>query len=434
MKKILNILFILALTAVYTSCTSEVDDVFDKSSAQRMQETLKIDKQILTSAANGWLMSYYGNTTYGGYNLYVNFKEDNTVTVSNELFGTSAVTSHYKLEQSSGVILSFDEYNELFHFFSNPANPSGIGTNGKGMEGDLEFRVLSASADSIVMKGKKHSSKIVMKPAASDFDWSSYINTVEKVENSYAFARYAFVVGENQFITTNSYRCFSVTTTIGENETTISVPYIVTDKGLEFYKPLVLDGKTVTGVSYVSDLEAGAEEWPALNDPTVKMVPQPLPLNEQFVNGDWNIAYSNLGAYATAYWNYVKSGEEAVGESLYAAWFGLDKNNKFGLIFYSLAGSSLYSGTLYFTYALSGDDMITMYYNGTADGDGSWYYKNANFNYAVYPFGYNSSQTRTFKITADDLYNPSYLILTDQNQANNVIKLVPNLVLNPFDN
>ena len=73
MKKILNILLILALSVIYTSCSNEVDDVFDKSSALRMQEALKNYKAVLTAPANGWLMEYYGNTDYGGYNMFVKF-------------------------------------------------------------------------------------------------------------------------------------------------------------------------------------------------------------------------------------------------------------------------------------------------------------------------------------------------------------------------
>lgn len=47
----------------------------------------------------------------------------------------------------------------MIHFFSDPANPDGIGDNGKGMEGDLELRVLTATADSVVMLGKKRGTK-----------------------------------------------------------------------------------------------------------------------------------------------------------------------------------------------------------------------------------------------------------------------------------
>lgn len=433
MKKILNILFVLAFTAIYTSCTNEVDDVFDKSSAQRIQETLQTTKDLLTSAKNGWVVSYYGNTNYGGYNLYVDFKGDN-VTVRNELYGDASATSHYKVEQSAGAILSFDEYNELFHFFSNPSNPAGIGSNGKGMEGDLEFRILSASPDSIVMRGKKHGSKVVMKAAATDFDWNNYINTIKEVEASYDYSRYNFVVGDNEFATTSTgYRCLSVTKTVDDDEVTVSVPYIVTSKGLEFYSPLELDDKIITGITYNKGV-AVEEGWPTLNDPTIKLVPVALPLNQQFLSKDWYIAYSNLGEFAQKYWDYVEAGEESVGEVLYAAWFGKNSSNRFGLCFRSFDGSTTYAGTLYFNYTLTDQDTITLNFSSSADNNGQWYYNNAKFNYAVYPFGYNSNQPRTFKIETDNVYNPSYLILTDQNQPNNIIKLVPEAVIDPFNN
>ncbi len=433
MKKILNILFVLAFTAVYTSCTSEVDDVFDKSSAQRIQETLQTDKQLLTSAKNGWLVSYYGNTTYGGYNLYLDFKDDH-VTVRNEVYGTASATSHFKLEQSAGAILSFDEYNELFHFFSNPANPAGIGSNGKGMEGDLEFRILSASADSIVMSGKKHGSKVVMKAAADDFNWESYINTIQEIENYYDFSRYSFIVGDKEFATSSTrYRCLNVTKPVDGDKVTVSVPYIITEKGMEFYKPLELDSKTITGISY-SKGAALEEGWATLNDPTIKLVPVAMPLNQQFLSKNWYITNSNLGAYAQKYWKTVKTAEESIGESLYAAWFGLNSENRFGFNFSSTDGSKRYNGILYFSYTLTGNDTITLNFSGTADSNGQWYYKNAKFQYAIYPFGYNSSQPRTFKIETDNLYNPSYLVLIDQDQADNIIKLLPAEVIDPFNN
>ena len=31
---------------------------------------------------------------------------------------------------SASIVLSFDEYNKVIHFFSDPANPDGIGDNG----------------------------------------------------------------------------------------------------------------------------------------------------------------------------------------------------------------------------------------------------------------------------------------------------------------
>ena len=73
MKKIFNLLFISLAVALYSSCTPEEENLFNDSSANRIEATLKADKEVLTSAKNGWLMEYYpsANLTYGGYNILV---------------------------------------------------------------------------------------------------------------------------------------------------------------------------------------------------------------------------------------------------------------------------------------------------------------------------------------------------------------------------
>ena len=94
MKRISYILLSFAALLLTASCTNEVDDLFEKSSAQRIQEAITTDQQILESASNGWVAHYYADTRYGGYNLYLKFKDDQ-VTIGNELFGDSLQTSHY---------------------------------------------------------------------------------------------------------------------------------------------------------------------------------------------------------------------------------------------------------------------------------------------------------------------------------------------------
>lgn len=49
------------------------------------------------------------------------------------------VASTYVLKQSAGPVLSFDTHNEIMHFFSDPHNPGGIGSDGKGMEETLSL-------------------------------------------------------------------------------------------------------------------------------------------------------------------------------------------------------------------------------------------------------------------------------------------------------
>ena len=134
-----------------TACTSDVDDVFDKSAPERMDETIAAQKSILESAPYGWRAEYYGDTSYGGYNVFMKFEGDN-VTVASEQVGAShkagigedgsliTCTTHYKFEQSQGSVLSFDDYNYVFHYFSDPGIED-FGMKGEAFYGDLEFRV-----------------------------------------------------------------------------------------------------------------------------------------------------------------------------------------------------------------------------------------------------------------------------------------------------
>lgn len=55
MKKIYN-LWILALILIGAgACTSEVDDVFDQSAANRINQSIAEYQEVLRSAGNGWV-------------------------------------------------------------------------------------------------------------------------------------------------------------------------------------------------------------------------------------------------------------------------------------------------------------------------------------------------------------------------------------------
>lgn len=437
MKKVLNILFILALTTVYTSCNNEVDDVFDKSSALRMQEALKSYKEVLVAPSNGWLMRYYGNTDYGGYNVMVKFNADNTVTVANEIFGpTETKTSHYKLEQSAGVVLSFDDYNELFHYFSDPDNPNGIGSKGKGMEGDLEFRIISATADEVVMKGKKHESKIVMTPINEN--WADYINKVVAVEENMQCANYQIIIGTDTCTAILSYRNMTISTTNEEGATTeIDAPFIVSSEGISFYEPIEIKGVTITGFKNVD----GDLVYPEFSNSSVILKAVVPPINEQFVNNLWATSYSNLGEFGQAYWGYMKENVMPTINQYYdgtVTFFYFGKNKDFFGAIYGFIG---YQGQNGFDYELIGDDEISLTYNSAKNSSNGNTFIGSGWLYAagylICPFGctYKGAPvTRTFKLTTDNLKNPSEIILTDKDQEANTIRLVGSAISNPFDN
>lgn len=445
MRKFFSLLLAAIATAgIYTSCTPEVDDVFDKSSAERISDALAADKQILVSAANGWRMEIYGNTDFGGYNLFLKFANDNTVEVASETTYDPATgegadvrkTSHYKLEQSAGAVLSFDEYNELFHFFSDPANPAGMGTNGKGFEADLEFRILSASPDSVVMKGKKHNKKIVLLPLENS-DVTKTIKDIANVKAEMESGNYTVTVGDKTYPAMLSYRNLTIVTTNEDGERLdVRAPFCVTTQGYKLYEPVTIDGHTLTGFQYVPN----SLEYPDYKDSSVKLTAIVPPLNQQFVNSVWYPTFSELGSFGQLYWGYM---QENVLPVINGAGYpgGLDyfyfgfEDGQFGA-WYKIIG---YWGLNCFDYQLIGEDEITLVYNKVDAYNGTTFIGSGFLNVAAYlvaPFGCEADATptaRTFKMTTDNIKNPSWILLTDKDDPNNTIKMYASEIYQPYN-
>lgn len=423
MKKIYNILFALIAVLSFTSCSNDIDEVFDKSSAERVNDAIAEYKTVLTSAENGWLMKYYpkANTKYGGYNLLLKFGTDGNVTAMSDALGADTkATSHYKLEQSASIVLSFDEYNKVIHFFSDPANPAGIGNNGKGMEGDLEFRVLTATADSVVMLGKKRGTKIVMTPMAKDADWTETINQIDDLEQEMQFPKYTCEVNDAKYVATTSYRTITFTSSNAEDGST-TIPYIVTDKGIEFYKPITLNGISIKGFNY----KGGDNYEFESTDAAVKMLGVVPPISEQVISGDWFFSVANMGSYTQTYWN---AGNEEVSKHYSPCNYAAFTTSAFdgyaghwGILF-NVAG---YGSFIDITATIVDDDHISFACPGKFGLNGQYFYSWGQM-YMIYALtgdkgSHAAGVAKTYKIELLEgtTKQPSSIKLTDESNPNN---------------
>lgn len=423
MKKIYNILFALIAVLSFTSCSNDIDEVFDKSSAERVNDAIAEYKTVLTSAENGWLMKYYpkANTKYGGYNLLLKFGTDGNVTAMSDALGADTkATSHYKLEQSASIVLSFDEYNKVIHFFSDPANPAGIGNNGKGMEGDLEFRVLTATADSVVMLGKKRGTKIVMTPMAKDADWTETINQIDDLEQEMQFPKYTCEVNDVKYVATTSYRTITFTSSNAEDGST-TIPYIVTDKGIEFYKPITLNGISIKGFNY----KGGDNYEFESSDAAVKMLGVVPPISEQVISGDWFFSVANMGSYTQTYWN---AGNEEVSKHYSPCNYAVFTTSTFdgyaghwGILF-NVAG---YGSFIDITPTIVDDDHISFVCPGKFGLNGQYFYSWGQM-YMIYALtgdegSHAAGVAKTYKIELLEgtTKQPSSIKLTDESNPNN---------------
>jgi hypothetical protein len=432
MKKIICSLLIALSAALYFSCAPEEDNIFNDSSANRIDAALKATSEILTGAANGWLMQYYPSSTqqYGGYNMLVSFSTDGYVTVSSEVDDSDlTVTSTYTLKQSAGPVLSFDTYNALFHFFSDPKNPAGIGTNGKGMEGDLEFVIMEAGKDKVVLQGRKTRNRIEMTPLAATVSWKEYIDALVEADERMSFAACKYVAGDVSGSVSLSYRNMSITYQDGENSVTVKAPFIVTETGYKLYKSLELGGAVVDEFIYSS---SGDSFEFTSSDGKAKLLP--VPINQQFVAGSWYFTLSRMGSFGAPYWNTIKANYSALtgGEQLYYAYLGTQTG--YGFCFASVIGSTAYRGTINYTYELIGEDQVKFTY-ATYDGNGGWYLQNAYFNYLIHPISPNTKDAfRIFTLTTNSMSNPAWIKLQDVDIPENSFTLYRQTTYYPFNN
>lgn len=408
MKKFIY-LVVLICSFGLAGCTSETESLFEGTSADRIEKKLEEAKEILVSAPNGWLMEYYPSTLqfYGGYNVLASFTEDGNVTISADIADASQkATSFYNLKEQAGPVLTFDTYNEIFHFFAEPN--SGIGATGIGMEGDYEFTIMSASKEEIVLKGKKTGNYIHMTPLQENITWEAYLTSISEAESLVKYSQFKYKVNGEEFVGTKSYRTLSFSYVKDGEKVTEMFSYIQTPTGLKFYSPITLGGGSVTELSY----DATANLWKSEAD-GVELIPYITPASVFQGEGPWYLTYDKMGDFGKV---YVDKAMEMVASAY---------PNK-TLEYLTIApGSGVVSlvfggeeGLLELSTAAVDENTVSLTLTGMGDSKGVEF-ANAGLLYAVIPFAYFDPVTFTVKV--DDIENPTEITLTEVGNTQNVI-------------
>lgn len=256
MKHLYKISLLLAVFT-FAACSSEVDDLFNKTASERISEAIKEDLNILQSVKNGWVIEYYPSPTkmYGGYTILTSFDDKKNATVSCDLFASDKkVISQYDVKQSTGPTLTFDTYNEIFHLFSEPLNNFGIGSSGKGMEGDYEFLILECTPEKVTLKGKKTGTTMLMTPLPENKTWKEYLDEVKAVTKEASPALYDVKVGaEKKYDVEQLYHKFVLTHEDGTQE---DLPFVYTPDGIKFYEPIDLGNAQMQSLTWDKERKA----------------------------------------------------------------------------------------------------------------------------------------------------------------------------------
>nr|WP_315423901.1 DUF4302 domain-containing protein [uncultured Pedobacter sp.] len=251
---------------LFAACDKKKDRIFEDSPTERLNAAVTNAQTILRSKPNGWIMQYYPGTDapYGGVNLFVNFTSATDVNVQAD-YTASNVTSSYKVYPGAGPILTFDTYNSIIGYFAAPGAITGLVSNDGGLGGDVEFLVTKATADSVILKGRKRGTRIVMVPMPA----------------SPATVISAYKAAWQTYYAPNSYRFETSTGNINLEfgwfmqltSLTDVYSFRVTPTGLEFLEPVTVNGATFKELTLKPAATGYPNGYYANADGTVKLVP-----------------------------------------------------------------------------------------------------------------------------------------------------------------
>ncbi len=203
-KRLYIPLIILAAALTTVGCSSEEDNIFNKSAAERLNEISSIYTQRLCDSPGGWVMEYYPYTnnedlnTGVGYLIMHRFHQNGSVysLMKNKANNFAVVkdSSAWQVITDMGPVLTFNTWNNCMGRFSSPdddiiltpGSSSSKDESGYGLRGDYEFVIVDAQqgANHVMLKGKKRSiyQRLTRIPAGTDFE--AYLDDVRQFNNS----------------------------------------------------------------------------------------------------------------------------------------------------------------------------------------------------------------------------------------------------------
>ena len=203
MKVMKRSIYLAALAALaLTACSSDDDQIFDQSAADRLEQYKKDYADVLTADGGLWSMEYFSNADEPGYVFVMKFDKNGSVDISanHKWIGGQfkQETSLWKMIADNGPVLSFNSYNNLFHIFADPANITGpyapegesgdINETGYGHEGDYEFQFMEVADEgkTVRLLGKKRLYDIYLHRLDPSTDVEAYLDNVKSVESRFS--------------------------------------------------------------------------------------------------------------------------------------------------------------------------------------------------------------------------------------------------------
>jgi len=421
MNRIIYYIILFSTTTLFASCLKEEENIFSKSASERTDAVIEEGRTALLSSKKGWIMEYFPDNESDGFTLLMKFESPDKIMAACRNYITGDIyherSSCFDLVADDGPVLTFNTYNEVIHLFSDPYIPGF--PIGVGLGGDYEFRIRKVSEDSLMLKGKKRSTPIIMTRFPDDVTWQEYFEELSKLDE------FMFSVAGPPLVLRTEQRTYYVTggydhifelkpTDADENTVAVTAPFIVTRTGIRFSNALELDGHTLQTFNINGDKTALI----SMEDPTIMIEGPEL---NTFIKT------------STVSWNFARN---TVSPSLYELYDRLDSSlkSKYGASKVELSfrsrdeylslnitltvGRNKLIGNINLDMALEGEDKITLKYNGNADVNGANFYNNAA---GLKEF--TDLLSDQFRLSTENSFNPSTLKMEKISDPNTWISI-----------
>ncbi len=357
----ISALMLLTLSMTLTSCfKNEEDDIFDKSAADRLEESVKTYSDILCAQGGKWAMEYVANEDEPGYVYVMDFKSDGSVTITGDnkwiaqLYNPADLDPKYASETSlwqiitdNGPVLSFNTYNTIFHLFASPEDvitqkEDDPDETGYGHSGDYEFDIMKYQNDTLFLEGKKYELPILMYRVDASVSNVDYFAHIRDMMNSTKSAKFPDLLltganGRTYIVNNISTQVVSFYHQDGDKVTeTVTANAIATREGFRFINPVTMLDDKATEPLTVQHFVLQEDGSFLCSDDGVSRITS-LPLEQIFPNPNytWRIDKNGLGGtFATAYQNVVDGVKQQFKKNFSYFDFHYDAKTNNSYVFY----------------------------------------------------------------------------------------------------
>lgn len=246
MKKILMFTTALSLmVATLSSCLKDDKANFSGSPATRLDEAVKVNKQILESAPNGWSLGYYAGRNYSGpgFTLTLKFKDGKAYIMGDNKDATTVGVSEYDVVKDQGVVLTFPTYNSVIHELAGASQGYP-----EGLQGDYEFSILEANSNFIRLRGKKWKNEMILTPIKNQTQ-EEFIQKVLTIREGMTTNNYHFILGKDT-LSAGEVNIETRRLTAKINNVSYDLAYNLTDTGLNLSSPIKIGTKEYSSFTW----------------------------------------------------------------------------------------------------------------------------------------------------------------------------------------